>query len=172
MLVRLKLHQNYFLLSEIIFTAVASWRENDNCNWGEGRKLWLKQGLLENNVFPDCERGSGIFYWSFSSNHNLTIKPTKTKEHCHATLLTSTAAQTWSFWCSFQAEQHNRCFLLDGEESCVKIDYNKRPEMLLICWLCSHWGFVILAKKKSCKRVKYEALLYRKSQDILLTFIA
>ena len=33
----------------------------------------------------------------------------------------------------FQTEQHNRCFLLDGEESCVKIDYNKRPEMLLIC---------------------------------------
>ena len=63
--------------------------------------------------------------------------------------------------------------LLDGEKSCVKIDYNKRPEMLLICWLCSHWGFVILVKKKSCKRVKYEDLLYRKSLlDILSTSIA
>ena len=51
-------------------------------------------------------------------------------------------------------------FLLNGEESCVKIDYNKRPEMVLICWLCSHHsGFVILAKKKSCKRDKYETLL-------------
>lgn len=30
--------------------------------------------------------------------------------------------------------------------------------MLLICWLCSHWGFVILAKKKSYIRDKYETL--------------
>ena len=153
-LVRLKLHQNYFLLSGIIFTAVASWRENDNCNWGEGRrKFRLEQGLLENNVFPDCERGSGIFYWSFSSNHNLTIKSTKTKEHYTAALLymnsRKRASENHNFVIFTQVRTTtSSMFLLDGEKSCVKIDYNKRPEMLLICWLCSHWGFVILAKKE------------------------
>ena len=74
----------------------------------------------------DCGRGSEIFYWSFSSNHNLTIKATKPRNTAALLIHINNSTKNNSV-------RTLSMFLLKGDESCVKIDYNKRPEMLLIC---------------------------------------